>query len=469
MEESGDYRYFLEAVRLQKPYTLSEPEEKVINLKDVNGANALVTLYDSITNRYVFEMEIDGEEKELTRGELSVYFRSADPALREQAYRVLHQKYETDAPILGQIYQHRARDWGSENVNLRGFASPISVRNLSNDVPDEAVDTLLQVCQKNAGLFHRYFALKARWLGLDKIRRYDIYAPVVTSDRTFSFQQSVDLVLTSFEQFEPKYANLAKRIFQDHHLDSEVRSGKMDGAYCLTVTPDLTPWILQSYQSKVEDISTMAHELGHAIHSMMAEDHTALTQHASLPLAETASTFSEMLLVDHLMEQDPDPEIRRDLLFRQVDDAYATILRQSYFAIFERQAHQMVKDGATVDEISEAYLENLKDQFGDSLELSEDFKIEWLEIPHIYWYPFYVYAYTFGQLLVLSLYKQFLEEGDSFKPKYLGILSAGGSDSPARILERAGVDFQNAEFWQGGFDVVENMIAQLEAIEIPKK
>jgi oligoendopeptidase F len=276
-------------------------------------------------------------------------------------------------------------------------------------------------------------------------------------------------VLTSFEQFEPKYANLAKRIFQDHHLDSEVRSGKMDGAYCLTVTPDLTPWILQSYQSKVEDISTMAHELGHAIHSMMAEDHTALTQHASLPLAETASTFSEMLLVDHLMEQDPDPEIRRDLLFRQVDDAYATILRQSYFAIFERQAHQMVKDGSTVDEISEAYLENLKDQFGDSLELSEDFKIEWLEIPHIYWYPFYVYAYTFGQLLVLSLYKQFLEEGDSFKPKYLGILSAGGSDSPARILERAGVDFQNAEFWQGGFDVVENMIAQLEAIEIPKQ
>jgi oligoendopeptidase F len=215
-------------------------------------------------------------------------------------------------------------------------------------------------------------------------------------------------------------------------------------------------------------MATLAHELGHAIHSMLAQHHTALTQSASLPLAETASTFSEMLLVDHLMAEDPDPDVQRDLLFRQMDDAYATIMRQAYFASFERTAHKMIDDGAAVDDISAAYLKNLEEQFGDSLDLSDDFRLEWVEIPHIYHFPFYVYAYAFGQLLVLSLYKQYLQEGEAFKPGYLEILAAGGSDSPARILDRAGIDIRSADFWQGGFDVLKTALVRLEAIEIPK-
>jgi oligoendopeptidase F len=467
MAESGDYQYWLEALRLYKPYTLTEPEEKIINLKDVNGPQAMVTLYESITNRYVFKMQVDGEVKELTRGELAVYVRSPEPDLRAASYKELHRVYTEDAPILGQIYQFIVRDWRSEGVDLRGYGSPIAIRNLANDVPDDVVTTLLDVCKKNTPLFHRYFQLKARWLGVDRLRRYDIYAPVVKTDKTYDFGDAARMVLDSFKEFDPRLADLAQKVFEEHHYDGEVRKGKRSGAFCSTVTPNLTPWVLQSFQGKPDDVATMAHELGHAIHSLLANHHSALTQHASLPLAETASTFGEMMLIDRLLAEDPDPEVQRDLLFRQMDDAYATIMRQAYFAMFEREAHAKIHDGAQVDDVSQLYLENIRDQFGDSLDLSEDFHVEWVEIPHFYFAPFYVYAYAFGQLLVLSLYQQFLEEGEAFKPGYLDILAAGGSDAPARILDKAGIDIRSVDFWQGGFDVLHNALGRLEKIEIP--
>ena len=466
MKASGDYRYWLEALRLQKPYTLSEPEEKVINLKDVNGPQALVTLYQSITNRYTYKFEVDGEVKEMTRGELQVYYRDPNPELRKAAYQELHRVHEQDEPILGQIYQYIVRDWRSEQINLRNYASPISVRNISNDVPDEIVDLLLEACQKNVSIFHRFFNLKARWIGIDRLRRYDIYAPVVKTETTYAFTDAANLVLGSLREFDPKVADLAQRVFDEHHLDGEVRQGKRDGAFCATVSPDLTPWVLQSYQGRPDDVATLAHEIGHAIHSMLAEHHTALTQEASLPLCETASTFSEMLLIDRMLAEDPDPEVQRDLLFRQMDDAYATIIRQGYFALFEREAHDAIHNGASVDELSQVYFENIKRQFGESLDLTDDFSVEWAEIGHFYFAPFYVYAYAFGQLLVLSLYQQYLQEGESFKPRYLEILAAGGSDSPIRILERAGIDIRSADFWQGGFNVLKTALERLEAIEI---
>jgi oligoendopeptidase F len=350
---------------------------------------------------------------------------------------------------------------------LRGYDSPIAVRNLANDIPDEVVDLLLDVSRANATVFQRYFRLKARWLGVDKLRRYDIYAPVVKSEKRYEFPDAVRLVLNSFRRFDPKVAELAERVFAEHHLDSEVRKGKSGGAFCATVGPDLTPWILQSYHGRPNDIATMAHELGHAIHSMVADHHTALTQQSSLPLAETASTFGEMLVVDRLLAEDPDPETRRDLLFQQMDSNYATIMRQAYFALFEREAHSRVTAGARIDDLTALYTQNLVEQFGDAVSLNEEFGLEWLVIPHIYQAPFYVYAYAFGQLLVLALYQQYLAEGEAFRPRYLKILAAGGSDSPARVLSRAGIDIHSRDFWQGGFDVLQKSVADLEELEIP--
>jgi oligoendopeptidase F len=466
MKDAGDYEYWLEEMRHFKPHTLSEPEEKIINIKDVTGFNAINTIYDTITNRYVFKISVNGEEKELTRGELMVYVQGTDPALRAAAYQELYRVYGDDGSILGMMYQTLVRDWRNENVDLRKFAGPISVRNLSNDVPDEVVDTLLEVSRQNVDVFQRYFRLKARWLGTERIRRYDVYAPVAKSDKIYEHPEAAGLVFEAFDGFHPRIAELAKRVLDDNHLDSEVRKGKMNGAFCASVQPGLTPWVLTNYQGKANDVATLAHELGHAIHAMLAEEHTQFTFHSSLPLAETASTFGEILLVDLLLAGETDEDVRRDLLFKQVDDAYATIMRQIYFALFERQAHEMTHEGATVDELSSAYMENLKEQFGDSVELSNEFRWEWISIPHIYGTPFYVYAYSFGQLLVFSLYQQYQQEGESFKPRFIKILSAGGSDAPARTLEEAGIDISKAEFWQGGYDVLSNMIDQLEAMPV---
>jgi oligoendopeptidase F len=463
---AGDFRYWLEALRHEKPYTLTEPVEQAINTKNVNGVEALVNLYTSITNRYVFPFEVDGEVKELTRGELATYVRSSDPEVRARSYQTLFAKYEEDAPILGQIYQYRARDWRSEHIGMRKYTSPIAVRNLSNDVPDEVVDTLLDVSQKNAVLFHRYFKLKARWLNMDRIRRYDVYAPVAQSEKTYVYADASQMVLESFTKFDSNMAKMAQQVFDESHLDAEIRKGKRGGAFCATVEPKLTPYVLMNYNGQPNDVGTLAHELGHAVHSLLAADHHAITQSSSLPLAETASTFGEMLLIDHLVEIDPDPDVRRDLRFAQMDDAYATIMRQAYFALFERTAHEMIEGGASVEELHSAYLENLQNQFGESLDLSEDFKYEWTAIPHFYHTPFYVYAYSFGQLLVLSLYQQYRDEGESFKPRYLEILAAGGSASPAEILDKAGIEFRTEAFWQGGFDVLAAALEDLESIEI---
>ena len=466
MDVAGDYRYYLEEIRNFKPHTLTEAEEKIVNIKNVTGASALITLYDSITNRYVYKLEIDGEIKEMTRGELMTYVRGGDADLRAAAYRELYRVYAQDAPILGQMYQTRVRDWGNENVTLRKFSTPISARNLGNDIPDEAVNTLLDVCEKNSDVFQRYFKLKAKHLGVEKLRRYDVYAPVVQSDKKYDFDKAAEMVLDSFASFSPELATLAQRVFDDKHLDSEVRPGKRGGAFCWSVTPDFSPWVLLNYQGRADDVATMAHELGHAIHAMLAEHHNVFTFHSSLPLAETASTFAEMMLVDQLLSNETDESVRRDLLFRQVDDSYATIMRQAYFARFEREAHALIKENASVDELAAAYMDNLAAQFGDSLEVSDEFKWEWVSIPHIYHTPFYVYAYAFGQLLVLSLYKQFKAEGESFKPRYLKILSAGGSQAPETILNEAGINIRSAAFWQGGFDVIKELVEQLEALPI---
>lgn len=462
MAISGDYRYYLEALRLYKPHTLSEPEEKIVNLKNVTGSGALTNLYDSLTTRYVYKVEVDGEVKEMTRGELMSCVRQADPDLRKRAYQELYRVYGDDGPILGQMYQTLVRDWRNENVSLRKHANPIAARNLDNDIPNEAVDVLLEVAEKNAVIFQRFFKIKARMLGMEKLRRYDIYAPVSQSSKEYPFEKAAEMVLESFSDFHPDFGKQARRVFAENHLDSEVRKGKRDGAFCWTVEPALTPWVLVNYQGKGDDVATLAHELGHAIHSMMAEQHSAFTQHSCLPLAETASTFGEMMLIDRLMAEEKDPAVRRDMLFRQIDDNYATIIRQSFFALFEQTAHEMVQKNASVDELAAAYLENLKTQFGDSVEIGEEFKWEWVSIPHIYHTPFYVYAYAFGQLLVLALYKQFKAEGESFKPKYMKLLAAGGSEAPEKILTEAGINIRDAAFWQGGFDVLADMVDELE-------
>lgn len=463
-EETADLRHFLDTLRLFAPFTLDERSEQIINTKDANGIDAVLTIYSMMTSRLEFTMEVEGREERFTRDGIMRFVRSPDPRLREAAYRELLRVYDAESPVLAQIYANRVRDWHAENVELRGFDNPIDVRHLANDVPGEAVSTLLDVARANAGLFRRYFELKAGLLGMKRLRRYDVYAPIAGSKREVPFAEAVGMVLDTFRDFEPEVAELAERVFVERHIDSEVRLGKQSGAFCATVLPHQTPWLLVNYTGEVRDVATLAHELGHAVHSMLASDHSVLTQHPSLPLAETASVFGEMLVTDRLLAEESDPPVRRELLAAALDDMYATVMRQAYFVLFEIDAHEAVLANRAREALNAIYLDNLKEQFGDSLDLSEAFANEWMSIPHIYNTPFYCYAYCFGQLLVLALYRRFRQEGDAFKPGYLRMLSYGGSARPQAILNEIGVDMADPAFWQGGFAVIEGMIDELEAI-----
>jgi len=460
---SGGVRYYLDTLRRFAPFTLSEPEERVINIKDVHGARALETLYDLITHRLMFEVDVDGEKREMTRGEVMVLVRDARPERREGAYRALHRVFGEHGGLLGQIYTHLVGNWHADNVGLRGIGSPISARNLRNDLEDGVVDALLSSCRANAGLYRRYFRWKAGSLGQRRLRRCDLYAPATSIERRVPFAEGVAVILESLEGFSDVLAASAERVLADDHLDAEVRAGKDTGAFCYGVVPERTPWVLVNYNERWNDVTTLAHELGHAVHAMLASEHSVLTFHACLPLAETASNFAEILLLQRQLDREKAPSVRRHLLASFVDDSYASILRQSYFVLFERDAHRLiVEEGATVDVLCARYLENLREQFGDAVDVPEELRWEWVGVPHLYQVPFYCYAYSFGLLLVLALYRRYEREGAAFIPKYLRMLSRGGSLPPAEILAEAGIDVREEAFWQGGFDVIERMIEELE-------
>ncbi|MDR1578509.1 MAG: M3 family oligoendopeptidase [Deltaproteobacteria bacterium] len=456
-----EFDYFLTQIRALLEHSLAEGEERVINLKNANGRQAIITLYDSITNRYVFDSSfIPGSDGQpIGREELMVQVRSHQPRLREKAYQELYRVFSDDGPALGQIYQALVRDWRQENVRLRHYGSPISVRHKFNDLPQETVDSLLRVCQgKGRQVFGRYFQKKAQALGMSKLRRYDLYAPLSEEKRQWTFAEAMDEVTKCFGDFDPQLAQLAQNIVSQNHLDAQIRQGKASGAFCASLAPKMTPWVLMTFKGQTQDVFTLAHELGHAAHSQLAKDQNLFQFHACLPLAETASTFGELLLAKRLLAN-ADPADREALTFHLLDDAYATVGRQAFFALFEITAHEMIEEGASVSQICQSYWDNLVTQFGDSLALNEEFRWEWVTIPHIFHTPFYVYAYSFGQLLVYSLWRVYEREGPDLAQRLMKLLARGGSAPPLTILAEAGLGPLDDDFWLGGFEVIDALMS----------
>jgi oligoendopeptidase F len=462
MTGTDTLRYHLETIRRFQPHTLSEPEEKIVNIKNITGRSAVHSLYDVVTNAFTFSLTVNGKRKTMTREELTSYLRHAQGRLREAAYRELYRVYADQHDLLGEIYKTLVNDWKAENLQLRRFTSPIATRNLGNDIPDAAVVSLLKVCQKNANIFQRYFHIKARLCKIKPMSRYHIYAPHRTAQKSYRYQDAIRMVLEAYRGFSPQLADLAEQVVHEHHIDARTRPGKIGGAYCYSVLPSMTPYVLLNFTGEARDIATMAHELGHAVHGMLASKHSMFTFHSTLPLAETASVFGERILSDALMNQERDKKVRQALLLNQLDDIYATVLRQAYFVQFENQAHEMVAQGATVKDLAKTYLAEVRQQFGKGIKVPEEFQWEWLTIPHLFASPFYCYAYSFGNLLVLALYRMYQKEGTAFVPKYLDLLSTGGSESPQAILAKIGVDMSSEDFWQSGFDTIREMVDQLE-------
>ena len=465
IKSAGQFSEYLRFKRLLAKYSLSEPEERIINTLDVTGISALVKLYDKITNAYVYVVTVDGKKRTMNREQLTTLVRSKKAKTREAAYKSLFSKYNENKGVTGEIYQNIVLNWRDEGIGMRGFSSPITIRNISNNVDNETTKTLLNVCKKNSKIFQKYFLQKAKLLGMRKLRRYDLYAPGKSKvkEKNYAYGKSVKLVLESLAKFSPVLSEYADNVFKKKHVDSIIRSGKTVGAFCSTPSPKITPYVLVNFTGKSRDVFTLAHEIGHAIHSISASDKSILVSDASLPLAETASTFSEMLLYDKLSETVSKQE-KKTMLSEKIDDFYATIGRQSFFTLFEIEAHKQIANSTTVDEISKTYLQNLNEQFGNSVKVSEDFGLEWSCIPHFHHAPFYCYAYAFGNLLALSLFQRYKKEGKGFAPTYIEILSAGGTKKPEKLLRESGMDITKPRFWQDGFDYIQEQVKELSKL-----
>ncbi|MGM5488352.1 MAG: M3 family oligoendopeptidase [Nanobdellota archaeon] len=444
-------------------YSLSEREEDIIAKKNVNGISTVKELRSLITTGFTFEFQPEGQEKQIiqTQSELTSYFRSPKPEERKAAYIALLDRYDQDLDKFFSIYQSVVRDWG-EMATLRGFASPISVRNHRNMVPDEAIHTLLDVCTNNRHIFHEYFRFKAEQLGKDKLSRYDIYAPLESTEEKIPYEKAEDIVLSTFQDLSETFYQYARKIL-DGHIDTHPDPNKRGGAFAMTITPKLTPFVMMNYTGSRSDIYTLAHELGHGIHFLYSGNHSIHSYHAPLPLAETASTLAETIVFERLFEQ-ADEKTKEAMLVEKLSDSFATIIRQNYFVKFELLAHDIIPKGITMDELSQRYSTLLEEQFGDGVEMDERFRNEWAYIPHIFRSPFYCYAYNFGELLSLALYAKYRED-----PAFLGqietILAAGGADYPENILKKVGIDMSSPEFWQAGFSVIQGWLDELKRIK----
>lgn len=462
LANTGSNRYYLASLRRMKPHALTEPEERIINIKNTTGRSVLDSLYEILTNNLAFTSPEKGVRRPLSREQLSAFFRHPSANIRKRAYQELFRIYSDHSDVLGEIYKALVNDWKNEGIELRHHTSPIAVRNIHNDIPDEAVKTLLACTRKNRVVFQEFFRLKAKICKINKLSRYDIYAPTQKAKTSYPFDEAKKLVFAAYERFSPKLAQHTHQVFADGHIDVGPTPGKASGAFCYSVLPTLTPYVMLNYTGDARDVATLAHELGHAVHAMMAKHHSIFTFHSALPLAETASVFGEQLLSQALLQEVKNPRMKQSLLLGQLDNLYATILRQAYFVKFENEAHEHISQGATVNSLAQTYLMLLKEQFGQTVNIPEEFKWEWITIPHIYRSPFYCYAYSFGNLLVLALYEQYQQEGLSFIPKYLDLLGGGGAKSPVDLLKPLGVDICSKKFWQSGFDRIESMVMELE-------
>ncbi|HDS08758.1 MAG TPA: oligoendopeptidase F [Firmicutes bacterium] len=462
MKSIPKLHFMFEKLLEGKKHTLSIEEERMTTRKDTNLKSSILGLYQLIVNDYQYEFK-SGKKKPIilkTSAEVSPYVHSSDPSDREGAYKAIFGPYEKDLLKHFNIYQAISKDW-DENARLRGYPSPISFRNFRNDIEDKTIETVMSVCTENRHLFQEYFRIKAKALKMKKLRRYDIYAPVGGKEHRYTFKESKTKVLNIFKEFNAGFYDRARLIFDENHVDSHPRQGKRSGAFCATTAPSLTPYVLLNFNGTPTSLMTMAHELGHGIHSLYSNKLSTLVQSEPLPLAETASTFSEMLIFERLLQELKNPEEKKTLLFEKLGSSYATIIRQNYFVKFEMVAHEEIRKGITAKDLCELYMLNLKEQFGNSLDISGEFRFEWTYIPHIFRTPFYCYAYNFGELLAMSLYSIYRERGKGFIPKIEMILSSGGSERPSKLLKEVGIDINSKNFWNGSFSMIREWLKML--------
>jgi oligoendopeptidase F len=458
------YAHYLQNERAFRAHRLTESEEKVVNEKDVTGSNAWARLHTEITSALTFPVQRNGETRPLNLSEVLSLAYEPQRDLRQRAHDSLYRVLSDHGQVLTSIYDTLILDHLTMD-RLRHFTSPMASRHLGNELAPEAVEAMMQVVEANYGLAQDYFRLKARLLGLDQLMIYDQYAPIEQTTGQIPFAEGQAIVLESYGEIDPRFREIAAQFFDRRWIDAEPRAGKRGGAYCASPSPQLHPYVLCSYLGTPRDAMTVAHELGHGLHGMLARRQTLFNYHATLPLAETASVFGEMLVFDRLVNREPDEHARLVLLCGKIEDAFATVFRQNVLTRFEQRAFQARGEARlTPERLGDVWSEANGRYYGDAVQLTEGYRWGWSYIPHFIHSRFYCYAYVFGQLLVLALFRMYQEEGARFVPRFVTLLERGGSDTPQNLLAPFGVDLGDPSFWQKGFDELARLVRWAEQL-----
>jgi oligoendopeptidase F len=453
--------HHLQTVRRYRPHQLSEPEERILTETSVNGPGAFARLFTEQTA--ALEVELPGRDTPASLEEALSRLQDPDRTQRKEAAEAvteaLRPNLRTRAFVFNTLLGEKAvRD------RLRSYPHWLASRNLANEASDESVEALIEAVRSRYDIARRWYTLKARLLGLDRLAYYDRMAPVSDSDEQIPYAEAQEIVLDCYRTFSPELGQAAASFFDHGHIDGPPRPGKRGGAFCSYTVPSAHPYVLLNYTSRPHDVLTMAHELGHGVHASLARPQGIYHFTTPLTLAETASIFGETIVLERLLERAPGPGERLDLLAGALDGAVAAVFRQIAMNHFEHALHSTRRDEGelSVDRFAALWLETQADLLGDSVDLEDDYGLWWSYVWHFIDAPGYVYAYAYGHLLALSVYRRYEEEGAGFVDSYLALLRAGGSRPPEELGAIVGVDLADPGFWSSGLDLIER---QLEAAE----
>lgn len=455
------YKHYLESSRRYKEHVLSEEQEQILSAKSVTGRSAWVRFFDETLGQAKFEL--DGEE--LSEQEVLSKLHDSDRELRVRAHASLTKKFKEMGHPLTFVFNTLLADKAT-NDKLRKYPSWVSSRNLSNETDDATVETLVNSVTAHYPLVQRYYKLKAKLLGLDEMFDYDRYAPMLKNEATIKWEDAREMVMDSYTKFHPQMGEITGYFFEKNWIDAAIKPGKRGGAYSASTVPSVHPYVFMNFDGKIRDVQTLAHELGHGVHQYLSRQQGPLQAGTPLTTAETASVFGEMLVFQKLLKELEDPKEKLALLIGKIDDTIATVFRQISMNRFENAMHTARREEGelTTEKFSELWMTQQKALYGDSVTLTEEYGQWWCYIPHFLHTPGYVYAYAFGELLVLALYEEFTQRPDGFADRYLELLSAGGSEWPHDLVAKMGLDIRDPEFWNKGLASFEKMIDEAEAL-----
>lgn len=455
------YRHYLELEQENKEHILTEPEEKILSEKQVTGSGAWTRYFDETMGAARYEL--DGES--MTQQEILSKLYEPERDVRKSAALAFTDGLTDHTRTLTFVFNTLLAEKAS-NDRLRGYDHWLRSRNVSNEVDDETVDALIDAVTSRYDLVARFYELKKQLLGLDELYDYDRYAPIGEADTRYDWDQARGIVLDAYGDFHPVMGETASRFFDEDWIDAAVKDGKRSGAFSHGTVPSAHPYVLMNYTGRSRDVQTLAHELGHGVHQFLSREQTIFHHGTPLTTAETASVFGEMLVFQRLMRREEDPKNRLAMLVSKIDDTIATVFRQIAMNRFEHRIHteRRTEGELPAARFSELWMETQEAMFGKSVVLGDHYRHWWSYIPHFLHTPGYVYAYAFGELLVLALYSRYQSAGDDFAERYMDLLAAGGSDWPHRLVAPLGVDLTDLEFWHNGLGEIESLIDQAESL-----